>query len=882
MTTVKYLNHRDFCPRWALTAALAACLMIFGGLWRADALQAREVRVVSASGTAGSNVGVLIELVSLGNENAVGFSLNFNPAILGNPVVSLGSGATGASLNVNANEAAAGRVGVALAFSSGQTFAAGTRQMVNVSFAIAANAAAGMTPITFGNQPVSIEVSDASANVLTAAFTPGNVTVQPANPSPTLIALSPNSALAGSPSFSLTVNGSNFVSTAVVRWNGSNRTTTFISGTQLTAVIPASDVAAAGTASVSAQNPAPGGGISNTLTFTINNPVPAITSISPNMAIVGASAQAVAVTGTGFVAGSKAQWNGAERATTFVSATQLIVQIPATDLAQAGNAAITILNPTPGGGASGSAAFTVNNPAPAIANLSPAGMIAGSAGFTLAVTGMNFISGSVIKFNGADRATSFVSATQLTTPLTSADIASSGTAQVSVFNPAPGGGVSSSANFTINAQPAAQIAITPASPTVNDSITAQISGVWPNSCIPGNAQVSTSGSEIRVNTSNSGQVCLQVLSNWTLTAPLGMRAAGSYALTVNHTDGLNNQFSLGKLDFTVNNLAPTLAGLSPASALAGGQPFNLTVTGTNFTGGSVVRWNDADRPTTFVSATQLRAAIPAADIAAQGTAGVRVFTPAPGGGATTPLSFVIAGALASVSAASFLGEQIASESIVAAFGVNLATRTEIATAVPLPTTLAGTTVSVRDSAGVERLAPLFFVAGGQVNYQMAPGTAPGDAAVTATSGDSRISLGTARIAATAPGLFSANANGQGVAAATALRVKANGDQTFEPIARFDTTQNRFVSIPIDLGPETDQVFLVLSGTGVRFRTALSAVNIKLGGTDGEALFAAAAPGFVGLDQINVRVPRSLIGRGEIDLVMIVDGKPANTLRINIK
>ncbi|MDX2030930.1 MAG: hypothetical protein SF339_09695 [Blastocatellia bacterium] len=969
---MKYGTRRNWYLRGAISVALAVVLTLLSGHRTAGALQTREIRVISAGATAGSNVGVLIELVSLGNENAVGFSLNFNPAVLSNPIVSLGSGATGATLNVNLNEAASGRVGVALAFSSGQTFAAGTRQLVNVSFAIAANAASGTTPITFGNQPVAQEISDVSANTLTGTFTGGTVTVQQSNPSPTLIAISPNATLAGSQAFSMTVTGNNFVSTATVRWNGSGRTTTFVSGTQLTVLIPSTDVATAGTASISVQNPAPGGGISNALTFTINNPAPTIASLSPNAAIAGSASQTVTVTGTGFVAGSKAQWNGADRTTTFVSATQLTVQIPATDLAQAGAGSITVVNPTPGGGTSnasaftinnpvptiaslnpasvtvGSAAisltvtgtnfingsvvrlggadrattfvsatqltaaipasdlaqagtaaitvftptpgggvsaastFTVNNPAPAIASLNPSGVIAGSAGVTLTVTGTNFISGSVIRLNGTDRATTFVSSTQLTTPLTAADIASAGTTQVSVFNPAPGGGAASAAGFTISAQPTAQIALTPAAPTVNDSITAQLSGVWPNSCIPGNPQVSTSGSDIRINTNNTGQICLTVLTNWSLTVPLGTRAAGSYMLTVNHTDGLNNQFSLGKLSFTVNNLAPSLASLSPAIAVAGGQAFTLTVTGTNFTSGSIVRWNDADRATTFVSATQLRAAITAADIAAQGTASVRVFTPAPGGGATTPLSFVIAGALASVSAASFLGDQLASESIVAAFGLNLATRTEVATSVPLPTTIAGTSVSVKDSAGVERLAPLFFVAGGQINYQMPPGAAAGDAVVTVTSGDGKVSLGTVKVATIAPGLFSANANGLGVTAATALRVKANGAQTFEPVAVFDTTQNRFVSVPIDLGPDTDQVFLVLAGTGLRFRTALSAVTAKLGGTDGEVLFAAPAPGFIGLDQINVRIPRSLLGRGEIDLVLTVDGKAANTLRVNIK
>jgi uncharacterized protein (TIGR03437 family) len=162
---------------------------------------------------------------------------------------------------------------------------------------------------------------------------------------------------------------------------------------------------------------------------------------------------------------------------------------------------------------------------------------------------------------------------------------------------------------------------------------------------------------------------------------------------------------------------------------------------------------------------------------------------------------------------------LASESIVAAFGAGLATTTQVAASLPLPTTLAGTRVLVRDSAGVERDAPLFFVAPAQVNYLIPAGTAAGAATAPITSGDGKVSTGVVQIAAVAPGLFSANASGQGVASGVALRVKADGTQIYEPIARFDQAQNRFVAVPIDLGPNlgnaTDQVFLILYGTGLR-------------------------------------------------------------------
>src|SRR5262249_35501844 len=155
------------------------------------------------------------------------------------------------------------------------------------------------------------------------------------------------------------------------------------------------------------------------------------------------------------------------------------------------------------------------------------------------------------------------------------------------------------------------------------------------------------------------------------------------------------------------------------------------------------------------------------------------------------------------SAASFTGDELASESITAAFGQRLATGTKVADATPLPLSLLGTTVKVRDSAGSDRSAPLFFVGPAQINLQIPPGTATGPAQITTTSGDGTVSIGTVNIASVAPGLFAASADGKGVAAAVVLRIKSNGAQTFEAIARFDSGQNKFVPVAVDLGAATD-------------------------------------------------------------------------------
>ncbi|MBI1765269.1 MAG: hypothetical protein HYR56_27970 [Acidobacteria bacterium] len=162
------------------------------------------------------------------------------------------------------------------------------------------------------------------------------------------------------------------------------------------------------------------------------------------------------------------------------------------------------------------------------------------------------------------------------------------------------------------------------------------------------------------------------------------------------------------------------------------------------------------------------------------------------------------------------------------------------------------------------------------------GTAAGAATVTITSGSGKLALGAVRIAAVAPGLFAANANGQGVPAAVALRARGEV-QTFEPVTRFDSAAGRFVTAPIDLGPEGDQVILLLFGTGLRGRSALAAVTCALGGMTVPVTFAGAQGDLVGLDQLNIGpLPRSLAGRGEVDVALTLDGKSANTVRIAIK
>jgi hypothetical protein len=189
---------------------------------------------------------------------------------------------------------------------------------------------------------------------------------------PTITSLSPQSTLAGSPSFTLTVNGTNFSASSVVTWNGQNLATSFssLSNTQLFAAVPATDVAVAQTVQVAVLNQGPGGGLSNIVPFAINNALPTITSMAPFGAQAGGSTFVLTVTGSGFACGiegttscltsaSVINWNGVSQTTTFVSGSQVTASIDASLITQAQAVQVTVTNPPPGGGTSAPAVFNV-------------------------------------------------------------------------------------------------------------------------------------------------------------------------------------------------------------------------------------------------------------------------------------------------------------------------------------------------------------------------------------------------------------------------------------------------------------------------------------------------------------------------------------------
>jgi uncharacterized protein (TIGR03437 family) len=235
----------------------------------------------------------------------------------------------------------------------------------------------------------------------------------------------------------------------------------------------------------------------------------------------------------------------------------------------------------------------------------------------------------------------------------------------------------------------------------------------------------------------------------------------------------------------------------------------------------------------------------------------------------------------SVHAASYREISLAPDTIAAAFGSDLATTTASSTTLPLPTSLSGASIKVIDGNGSESLAPLFFVSPTQINFLIPPGAASGSATILISNGNGESAYSRAEIGRVAPGFFTADATGTGLPTGVALRVR--GETTsYESIMSFDSAQNKWISAPIDLGLQTDQVFLILFGTGIRYRSALGAVRVRFSDIDGQVAFAGPQGGFAGLDQVNTRLPRELSGRGNVDLVMTIDGQTANTVQVNFK
>jgi DNA-binding beta-propeller fold protein YncE len=303
------------------------------------------------------------------------------------------------------------------------------------------------------------------------------------NPVPVLQSLSPDVAVFGDSSFTLALAGSGFVSGSVMKWNGMERATTFVSATLLHAVVlesdlrpgypipgaavpadgeggssigtPAPAAPAEATVQVWVTNPPLGGGTSDALPFRIVSarPAPWINEIVPPAAAVGDPETVIAVNGACFFDDSVVRWDGDDLSTVYVDPHHLDAVVPAARLALGGNHEITVFTPWPGGGLSPSRVFDVGepNPHPVITSISPDHMLVDQTGIgiTLEVTGAGFLESSRIFLDDQPRSTTYVDAGLLRTYIYGGEFDVAATHQVTVRTPPPGGGASEPAILSV-------------------------------------------------------------------------------------------------------------------------------------------------------------------------------------------------------------------------------------------------------------------------------------------------------------------------------------------------------------------------------------------------------------------------------------------------
>jgi sugar lactone lactonase YvrE len=281
---------------------------------------------------------------------------------------------------------------------------------------------------------------------------PTNPTAPTAPATPTVTSITPSKVEVGSGHTNVTVAGTGFLSSSIVKVGGVAEQTVFDSSTELTATIPATQSSVGAELPIAVFNGTVSSSNTPALNLEIDNPSPVISSIMPEAVTAGAAATTVTITGTGFLSASAVQLNGSTRPATFVNATQLTTVLTAADLSAAGQAAIAVVNPTPGGGSSMPVSLAINAPvtnapAPTLAYVFPMGAAIGSS-TQITLNGSGFTSDSVAQLNGGALATTYTSATALTAEIPASLLNLPGNYLVTVTNPSPGGGTTAPLPFT--------------------------------------------------------------------------------------------------------------------------------------------------------------------------------------------------------------------------------------------------------------------------------------------------------------------------------------------------------------------------------------------------------------------------------------------------
>jgi len=535
--------------------------------------------------------------------------------------------------------------GSGITFNGGGTFVNSTQLSVNIS--IAANATPGARNVTYTNPGPGGGLSNAVTFTVNA----------PNNPVPTLSLVSPNSGAQGT-AVSVTLTGTNFVAGSTVQVSGTGVTVSnvsFTNATTMTALFTIAGGATLGGRNVTVTNPAPGGGVSGTQVFTVTlagNPAPTLTSLVPNSADRGTSNLIVTINGNNLnVAGASVGFPSSGmtiNSAQIISNTQAIMNISVASDAPLGERLFFYINPPPGGGESSLPFFVTEpaNPVPTLTSVAPNTGAQGTA-VPVTLTGTNFVSGSTVQVSGEGVTVSNLSvtnATTITALMTIAGGAAIGARDVTVTNPAPGGGTSGPQIFTVTVAPNPVPVITSLNPNSANqganNVVVQINGT---DFVTGGTI--SFGSGITFNSASFiSSTQLSVNINIAPNATPGVR-------NVQYNNpgpggGLSNAVA-----FTVNapsNPVPILTSITPTSGVQGSQ-VNILLSGSNFVPGSTILISGTGVTVSNVSvqdveetqSTTISATLTIAPGAAIGPRIVAVSNPAPGGGISAAQTFTV-------------------------------------------------------------------------------------------------------------------------------------------------------------------------------------------------------------------------------------------------
>ncbi len=239
--------------------------------------------------------------------------------------------------------------------------------------------------------------------------------------------------------------------------------------------------------------------------------------------------------------------------------------------------------------------------------------------------------------------------------------------------------------------------------------------------------------------------------------------------------------------------------------------------------------------------------------------------------------------LANVSSASLLlWPPQAVGGIGTSFGVGLATATEGMANPPLPTTMANMTISVKDSAGVQQQAALYYASPSQINYLIPDTAAVGAATVSVSVGGQVVATGPLKLVPVAPSIYTVNMNGVGPPAAYALTTAVDGSITLQWVFSCGTAPLSCIPAPLDLGPSSSETVLLLFGTGIKGVSSLSGIQAQIGAASVPVQTAGPDATYPGLDIVTLVLPHTLAGSGQSNVVLTVDGIATNAVQLSFK